>query len=313
MMLRLLTILTLMLLAALPVLARDCPPPLAPPDLQAPGRDRGLLWKLSRDGRDSYLYATLHVGRPDWLVPGPTLQQALRDTDLIALEVDITSPDTAREIAAAVAARSQQALAWPAAARERVLRLADRACLPTAMQDNLLRMLPAFQVMALTLAEGQWEGLGPMYAQELALALHARRNNRAVVALESVQQQLAALLPADDTEHLRQAEQALAQLEDDSLRPLLRRLTTAWERGDLAEIEAYPQWCRCLPDEAARRALARLNDDRNGPLAAAIEALHARDMKVFAAVGVLHMTGPQPLPQLLQQRGFRVERVPLPQ
>ena len=33
---------------------------------------------------------------------------------------------------------------------------------------------------------------------------------------------------------------------------------------------------------------------------------------VFAAVGALHMTGPQSIPRLMQQRGFRVERVDFP-
>jgi uncharacterized protein YbaP (TraB family) len=30
---------------------------------------------------------------------------------------------------------------------------------------------------------------------------------------------------------------------------------------------------------------------------------------VFAAVGALHMTGPLGLPQLMQQRGYTVERI----
>jgi uncharacterized protein YbaP (TraB family) len=33
---------------------------------------------------------------------------------------------------------------------------------------------------------------------------------------------------------------------------------------------------------------------------------------VFAAVGALHMTGPQGLPRLMAARGYLVERIPFP-
>ena len=55
--------------------------------------------------------------------------------------------------------------------------------------------------------------------------------------------------------------------------------------------------------------MRKLNDDRNAPLADGIENQHRLGKRVFAAVGALHMTGPQGLPLLLAQRGFKVERV----
>ena len=55
--------------------------------------------------------------------------------------------------------------------------------------------------------------------------------------------------------------------------------------------------------------MRRLNDERNPALADGIEAQHRRGRRVLAAVGALHMTGPQALPVLLAQRGFKVERV----
>jgi hypothetical protein len=37
--------------------------------------------------------------------------------------------------------------------------------------------------------------------------------------------------------------------------------------------------------------------------------LHAQGQRVFAAVGALHMTGPNALPVLMAGRGYHVERV----
>ena len=78
---------------------------------------------------------------------------------------------------------------------------------------------------------------------------------------------------------------------------------------DLEALEDYPRWCECAHDEAERALLRRLNDERNPHLARAIAELHLRGRRVFAAVGALHMTGPQALPRLLQAQGFSVERV----
>ena len=50
-------------------------------------------------------------------------------------------------------------------------------------------------------------------------------------------------------------------------------------------------------------------DDRNPAMAARIDALHSGGQTVFAAVGSLHLFGPQALPALMAQRGYRVERI----
>ena len=91
----------------------------------------------------------------------------------------------------------------------------------------------------------------------------------------------------------------------------MARLAAAWERGDLDEIADYARWCECVANDKDRQLMQRLNDDRNPALADGIEALHREGRQVFAAVGALHMTGPQALPTLMRARGFAVQRVPL--
>jgi hypothetical protein len=141
------------------------------------------------------------------------------------------------------------------------------------------------------------------------LAAAARSAGLRIVALESVHQQIEALLPADPAQMQRLLDQGLDQLERGQASPVLRRLAAAWAAGDLDTLARYEQWCECADDEASREWLRRLNDGRNAELAAGIDALHRRGLRVFAAVGALHMTGPQALPKLLQQRGFKVQRV----
>lgn len=279
-----------------------CPPPIPTgPATAAAPKDRGLLWRASRGGRIVYLFGTLHVGKPHWRGLGPQVSAALRASDVLALEVDPSDPALLQAMADI---RPPQAL--PAALQQRLTQAFERACLST---EALASLHPVLQATTLTVMEARWLGMDASYALEQVLVAQGRSTGRRVVALESAALQVKALVPDDEEQAQTVLEQGLQQLEDQSARRVLEKLATAWDLGDLETFEAYESWCECVADEADRAMMRKLNDERNAPLADGIEALHQQGRRVFAAVGALHMTGPQSLPRLLEQRGFRVERV----
>lgn len=279
-----------------------CPPPLPTQAGTAPERDRGLLWRVTRDGRSSWLYGTLHVGKPAWRRFGPQVAAALRATDVLALEIDPADP----ALIAALAELQPGAL-LPETVQARLDRAYQRACIS---RDAMATLHPVLQATTLTVLEARWLGMDPGYAMEQLLAAQARSSGRRVVSLETAAQQKALLVPQDPVEALAVVEQSLAQLEDRSARRVIERMAQAWENGDLAALEDYASWCECADTDDEKAYMRKLNDERNGPLAAGIEAQHRQGRRVFAAIGALHMTGAQALPRLLEQRGFRVERVP---
>lgn len=284
--------------------ASACPPlpaGAAATDNAVAARDRGLLWRVTRDGRTSYLYGTLHVGKPGWRRLGPQLAAALRASDVLALEIDPNDPAL---IAALAELRHGAEL--PESLATRLKRAYERACLAP---ESLAELHPVLQATTLTVLEARWLGMDPLYAMEQTLAAQARLLGRRVVSLETAAQQKAALVPDNDEEAQAVIEQSLQQLEDRSARRVLGRLATAWESGDLAALDDFESWCECIANEGDRAFMRRMNDERNAPLADGIAALHAQGRRTFAAVGALHMTGPQSLPKLLAQRGFKVERV----
>nr|WP_316642602.1 TraB/GumN family protein [uncultured Roseateles sp.] len=296
-------------------LAQAAPPAACPPTAQVPSpeqvqagmgsaRDRGLLWRISKDGRDSYLYGTLHVGRPDWIYPGPALQRALQQTEVLALELDVTDPAVQQAMTAPTPADQLPAIA--PALRRRMDAQADEACLPPTA---LAAMHPLLQLMTYAVLAGRWDGLDPSYGQEFMLAGFAKAGQRPLISLETAQGQREALIPNRADKALLAVEESLALLENKRVRPSLLRMAEAWARGDLAELQGYEQWCDCIKSDADRQAMRRLNDERNPAMAERIAALHQEGRTVLAAVGALHMTGPQALPLLLARRGFSVERV----
>lgn len=281
--------------------AAVCPPPLPNPMDSVAPRDRGMLWKATRDGRPLYLFGTMHVGKPAWRRLGPVTLAALKSSDVLALEVDPNDPGLLKAMTEMRHPRDM-----PLALQQRLAKAYERACMAS---EALATFHPVLQATTLTMLEARWLGMDSGYAMEQVLISQSKPGVRRVVALESAALQLQTLVPAEDVEAHSVLDQSLQQLEDQTARRVLARLAEAWEEGNLAVLEAYEKWCECADSEADRAFLRKLNDERNAGLAAGIEAQHKSGKRVFAAVGALHMTGPQSLPKLLEQQGFKVERV----
>lgn len=272
-----------------------------------PPRDRGLLWRVEKSGRTSWLYGTIHVGRLEWLAPGPTIVRAMRASDAVALEIDLSDPEEIRAMTPPVdPASADRVLAGGLGARlQAQMRM---ACMPEAVA-TLLR--PSMQAVALTAATARADGLHPELGIDFVLNGMARSLGKPVVALESVRQQLAILVPASEDEEREIVRDVLDELESKRSEAILTRMAKAWERGDEKEIATYLAWCDCVKTSSERQMLHRMLDDRNPAMAKKLAAIHDGGKTFFAAVGTLHMTGEQSLALLLRQRGFAVQSVPL--
>lgn len=290
-------------------------PASCPPTAQAPtaeqaeaglrgARDRGFLWRISKAGRSSWLYGTIHIARPEWIYPGPQVAAALEASDSMALEIDALDPSMQQRMATAIAEQPRTAL--PDGLQQRLDRLAQRECLPP---QALSALPPEMQIAALTTLIGRRDGLDPGYGIDIALAARGHASQRTVVSLESPELQLKMLQAGSSAESIELVDGALDEMESDRAVPTLLRLTKVWADADWPALSTYDTWCDCLKTAADRAEMKRLLDDRNPALADGIDALHAAGQRVFAAVGSLHMVGPQGLPALMLRRGYRVERI----
>lgn len=297
------------------VAAIDCPPaalpvatavtPAASAQRSKEATDRGLLWRIDRNGHTSWLYGTAHLGKADWLIPGPRVMRALMGSDTIALELDLLDPATLAELTAPPDAAAMARVLTP----ERQRRLDAQvvaACLP---EGALARLGPMMQVTALAILAARAEGLYADYGVESFLAGFARARDKPVVALETAASQLKLLNGESEAEEAQQVDQGLDELESGHGQREVVELVDAWAYSDWIRLDSYPQWCDCLASPEERRLFKRLLDDRNPGLADGIERLHASGQRVFGAVGALHMIGARGLPALLAARGFRVTSV----
>src|SRR5262249_19081351 len=299
-----------LLLLTLPVPARPaepvCPPSAVVPtedqlqDALRNARDHGALWRLEKDGRQSYLYGTIHIANLDWAMPGPTVIRALRDAATIAIEADPGDPATGAGMAAPQ--KTHEAPTLPPELVGRLRAQAARACEPW---ETLQTMPPMMIITRLTLLDARWDGLHTDYAIEAVLAGFARRTGKNLTTPETNSLPRPAIVAGSPAEQAIEVDQRLAAVENGSARKAMAVIANAWASGDLETL------ARLYEPADARAALARMAGSRNPAIASRIDELHRDGRPLFAAVGILHMVGDAALPKLLARRGFTVERVPL--
>lgn len=294
--------------------AADCPPP--PPAIPsaeaiqegiANARDRGFLWRIEKGGRTSYLYGTVHAGKAEWMYPGPTLARALKETDTIALEMDMFDSDIQTRIAKGMQTARRTPL--PPALEQRLRRQAEAACLP---YESLAPYSPEIKVVTLSLMLARKAGLEPAYAVDAMLAGFGHQLRHRVISLETPELQMKALHMGTPRETESFVDSSLQTLESGQAIAILERLANAWISADYQTMERYPEWCECMKTPVERKAIKRLLDERNPALAQRIDALHRNGSQIFAAVGSMHLFGPAGLPTLMEKKGYKVERVTFP-
>ena len=286
-----------------------CPPPLnaGPAEMQRLAHttqpDRGFLWEVTRDGRRSYLYGTVHVARLAWDFPGPVVRKALLDSRVLAVELDPTDPHLLARLTAAqgVAAPSNEAAdpARSAAIEAGFAREFTRACVDAA---RLQYMAANMKLAALTALSARDRGLYPQTSIDTALVGFMRATGKRVLELETPEEQGRALEQSDGGGSAS-VERALARLDSGETRRELLKLTHTWAVSDATALHAYTSSPGYLSDRAARAAVFA---DRDRLLAQRIDDTFQKEDGVFAAIGMLHTTNDGNVVERLQHMGYTV-------
>jgi uncharacterized protein YbaP (TraB family) len=289
----------LVVLGAAALLRAAAPPKTSP---------RPYLWRVERFGLTSYLFGTIHVGLDHEAALGPVGLAALAASRRVFVEMDLTSVDVVAEFTGAALRRAEMP--------------PDRS-LRDLLGDEAWRRLAALH--AGRIAPAELERLEPWFVSlwtlpqvltprkppgvrgdapplDLAIAARAGRRGARVSALESPAEHLATFAAIGRTQGVAMLEEVVADPE--AMRAETDRLVVAYAGAD---------------DRAIRKLVGRLA--RRRPTVAEYLLFRRNERwceklerwlpegRVFVVVGVGHMFGERGLVRLLQERGYRVERV----
>lgn len=252
------------------------------------------------DGRLNWLLGTLHTEDPRVLDLPPALLHALDQADRVALEL---VPD------AAMLAALNEAMTLPRGQRlsevlepelyARVAEVLDDYGLDTPAVE---RLRPWAAAMTLALPPPE-TGL----FMDVALAFRAARAGAEVVALETLDEQLAFLSGLGEAAHVEMLELAVSDFERG--RTLYETLVTRYLERDVERLRslAEEELERMGPD--IRERFRREGIVERNRRMAERAAPWFDEGGTLVAVGTLHLPGEAGLIELLRSRGYRVEPV----
>ncbi len=272
---------------------------LAAPAAAAPG-----LWVVRDADTEITIFGTMHAlpAGEAWLVAPLTTRLDAADT----LVMEIVLPEDRMALAPLVAQLGlrpgqrplAQRVSKPAAAR--LATTAQRTGVPLAALDRMTTWLAA-----LTISEAMLTSLGLTSdaGVEPALDKRARTAGKAVIGLETPEQQLRFLDNLPEADQVAMLEATLE--ESEGAREATDRMVALWRAGDVDTLARDFD-----KDASASPLLANvLITDRNIRWADWIAGVMKRPGKVFVAVGAGHLGGPQGLLERLKAKGLTVEKL----
>ncbi|MDX1655278.1 MAG: TraB/GumN family protein [Candidatus Competibacteraceae bacterium] len=288
----------------LPILAPLLALLLLAPALQA--AQGPPLWKARVDGATVYLLGTIHFGRPQMYPLSPGVEQALREADVLVVELDVR-----RDMLTMAGAMLQAGLYQGGRTLKDALgprdwkRLEDHLSAMGMPPQLFLPQKPWMVALALTALELQRQGFSEELGVERYLLDKAGPTTR-VVELESLEEQLELFERMGEEGQLAMLRETLIQLQDDRT---LERMLEAWRQGDGARLEGLMAE-GFGPSAAGRRAHELMITQRNRTMTRRLLELVEPGQTYLLAVGAGHLPGEEGIIAALRRRGYPVEREP---
>ncbi len=276
----------------------------------------GRFWLVERSGTPaSYLFGTFHTDQAVETVP-PPVWQALGRARIAIFELSAAEQAAMR---ARLAGDRSFAFDGAAPPLSRRLDMGQLAVLRRALaargiplgHAEQMRPWMLFSLLALPACHLQSMAAGGS-ALDAVLAESARSAGVSQAGLETYEQALAAFRQIPTDRLLSMLVQTSAQLDQEE--DIFRTNLDLYGAGRIAEIDAFSRWLSTGPGSEPGAAalydelMGALVDARNRAWLAPLELELARG-RVFAAIGALHLPGPEGLVALLRARGWSVARL----
>lgn len=267
---------------------------------------RGALYRVHHDGKTSYLFGTIHVGKQDFFPLESEVTEALAKSSALVLELDVRASDAYYR---ALARHGQ----YPAgqtlrdhlspAALARLQAALDKVKIPLRSVEHYRPWVVANLLVGQEIEKSGFNrGLGV----EGYLLSQARK--KPLLELEDADYQLGLFGSMDDAQQEAYLLENIADVDSGAALRKSAGLVDAWGAADAARIAELTRELTTGDTVSARFMDRTLLGKRNPEMAASIEAI-MRKGDAFIGIGLLHLVGDNGVPALLRQHGYEVEKV----
>ncbi|MBK8335968.1 MAG: TraB/GumN family protein [Sterolibacteriaceae bacterium] len=265
------------------------------------------LWEARQGDTIVYLYGSIHLCSSKCFPLPAAVDDAMAGSAALAVELD---PLDEKAISTLV----QRAFYAPGDAvgqhlpkdiANRYLRALVERGVPQAAAKQ---MKPWFGTTMIEIIDAQRDGFSAEQGVDLHLVKQARAQGKAVVELETVEEQVSALESMSADDEAGATRQFLDMADTGRTTTYLREMVAAWRDGDAARL--YARSLAAFPDaKAGERAMAALLDARNRVMARRIAAEAVKRKPLFVVIGAAHLAGTASLQVQLEAAGFSVRQI----
>jgi uncharacterized protein len=276
---------------------------------QAGVPNRGTLYRVRHQGNTTYLFGTIHVGKPAFFPLEDEVTGALGRASKLVLEIDIRKPEPFQQ------ALLKHGLYPVGDTVERHLSMDTLVRLRQALQefgmafDDVKHMKPWLLANMLVGLDLERNGYQRSHGIEVFLLSLADKQSKDVHELESAEYQMSLFDSMPDAMQEQYLRENLAELGDGNALKKAQALIDAWANANGEAMEAFMRESLGEKTASAEFTHRVLLEKRNPEMASKIEALLRNDETTFVGVGLLHMVGETGVPTLLRQRGYEVEKL----
>ncbi|UGQ47436.1 TraB/GumN family protein [Massilia endophytica] len=270
---------------------------------------RGALYRVRHDGKTSYLFGTIHVGKQNFFPLEPEVTRALADASSLVLELDTRAYEPFQQALAKYGSYPagqtiSQHLSPMALAR------LNKALAKAGMTlSSVEQYRPWLVANILVGTEIEKNGYHRSNGVEGFLLSAAVKQKKKVRELESADYQLSLFASLDDGQQERYLLENIAELDNGMALKKSAGLIDAWSNADAERIAALTRELTTGDTVSAMFMDRTLLRKRNPEMAANIEAIMKNEKVAFVGIGLLHLVGENGVPELLRQRGYEVEKM----
>ncbi|MFV8781723.1 TraB/GumN family protein [Microbulbifer sp. SA54] len=270
--------------------------------------DRGVLMVATKGAQKIYLLGSIHLADQSFYPLRDTISNAYENSDALVVEADVIRMDSDPELQQKITQESFYPAGdelknhlSPEVYGELQAWLQKRG-IPARLFS---RMRPAIAMITLSIVEMQARGLDPNAGIDRYFLTQAHSQNKTVLELESVLQQLKMLNELEQAElYLKQTLEQLAEMDQ-----FVPRITEAWKTGDLEALYdlVFREDAKEHPEFAQLHE--RLFYQRNREMANKIQTLSAQYGTLFVVVGAGHLVGDKSVTYYLKATGFNIRQI----